>query len=152
MGTVNMLSTGDSAQYFKKLFLILGAVPILLFGCAYDQALFRAERLSDIGIGEERGFTVHKLGENYTPVLLENKGGDRFEVIEYYEKPLMMGKVTEESWRVYRIYFINDKLVGYERCSRGDAVIAYEKWLEESPQLSMPGKRVRTVSLSQYFD
>jgi hypothetical protein len=49
------------------------------------------------------------------------------------------------------VYFINNKLVGYERVRDG-GIIPYEEWAEPTPSLSFPGKRVQAVSLSQYFD
>jgi hypothetical protein len=133
-----------------KQFCIFTAL-LFVLGCARDPALFSARHLSRVQVGEEKEFALMKLGPDFTPLVLENKSGDKYEVMEYREKPAVIGKLSERSWRLYRVYFINNKLVGYER-ARDEGIIPYENWIEAAPSIGMPGKRIQAVSLTQYFD
>jgi hypothetical protein len=129
----------------KNNFYLFAAL-LFFLGCSRDPALFSAGHLSRVQVGEEKEFALMKLGPDFTPLVLENKSGDKYEVMEYREKPFIIGRD-----RAFRVYFINNKLVGYER-DRDEGIIPYENWIEAAPSVSMPGKRIQTVSLTQYFD
>ncbi len=124
------------------LFLFL----FLFSACSHDPRLFTADHLEKIQVGEEKEFALLKLGPDFTPLVCEDKYGDKFEVMEYREKPFIFAAT-----RVYRVYFVNNKLLGYER-SRGGEVTPYEHWVDPQPSFNFPGTRVRAVTLTQFLD
>lgn len=118
-------------RFMKRLIFIL-ALCFIASGCAttdWNRTFFAAD-LAKVSGGENKALVIKKLGNEFTPIALETKNGHRFEVLEFNEKPIYVGRLNRAYWTPYWIYFMDDKLVKYER-AEGKAFLEHTKWMQE---------------------
>ncbi len=118
-----------------KRIMVLLPILILFSGCTtiYGKnwtRTFSTSDLAKVSGGEDRESVIKELGGVYTPVALEIQGGHKFEVIEFNEKPDYVGRVNKAYWTPYWVYFMDDKLVKYERATQ-QALLEHTKWIQE---------------------
>ena len=106
---------------------------IVLMGvtsCATWSRTFFASDLSKITLGENKSFVVEKLGGTYTPVASAVEDGHRLELFEFVEKPLYVGRVNKAYWTRYWVYFMDDRLVKYERAT-AENLLEHQRWVQD---------------------
>lgn len=106
---------------------------IVLIGvtsCATWSRTFFASDLSKITLGESKSAIVEKLGGTYIPVASAVEGGHRFELLEFVEKPFYVGRVNKAYWTRYWVYFMDDKLVKYERAT-AENLLEHQRWVQD---------------------
>lgn len=90
--------------------------------CATWQRTFFKEDLSKISPGEDKQTVVSKLGGTANPIAFETKNGHTYEVLEFVEKPVYVGRVNDAFWTRYWVYFEDGKYVKYALATEANAM------------------------------
>lgn len=140
----------------KDIFLCCGLVGLmaLLSGCTtiYGKnwtRTFFASDLAKINIGEGRASVVEKLGGVCTSIALETKDGHKFEVLEFNEKPSYVGRVNAAYWTPYWVYFMDERLVKYERATQ-QALLEHTKWMQEVQSMALTMDAFKGTAVMPY--
>ncbi len=99
-------------------------------GCASWSRTFFAKDLVNVNLGEEKSAVVKKLGGVATPVAAQTHEGHLFEILEFAEKPFYAGRPNKAYWTRYWVYFMDNKMVKYEKAYAADA-IEHDKWMAD---------------------
>ena len=119
-----------------------------IYGKEWNRTFFATD-LSKVSGGESKDSVVKTLGGVCMPIALEVQDGHKFEVLEFNEKPGYVGRVNKAYWTPYWVYFMDDKLVKYERATQ-QALIEHTKWIQEVEAMAATMGAFKGTALMPY--
>jgi hypothetical protein len=127
-------------------FLLSGCTTI--YGKEWNRTFFSSD-LNKVSLGEDKASVVNKLGGVYASIASEIKDDHKFEVLEFNEKPDYVGRVNKAYWMPYWLYFMDDKLVKYERATQ-QALLEHAKWMDEVQGTALTMEAFKGTSVMPY--
>lgn len=109
--------------------LLIGLVAVS--GCTTMERTFMATDLAKVSIGDSKATVVAALGGVATPVAVATEDGHVVEILEFVEKPVFVGRANDAFWSRYWTYFVDGRLVSYEKAYDADA-LAHEQWVDST--------------------
>ena len=137
---------------FSLIFLLLLCINNIgcttIYGKEWTRTFYTTDLVKVSG-GENKESVVKKLGGICTPIALEVQDGHKFEVLEFNEKPSYAGRVNKAYWTPYWVYFMDDKLVKYERATQ-QALIEHTKMIQEVEAMAATMDAFKGTALMPY--
>jgi len=124
-------------------------ITMLLSGCATWNRTFFASDLVKLSGGENKADVIKNLGGVCTPIDFQTQDGHKFEVFEFNEKPFYVGRANKAYWTPYWVYFMDDKLVKYER-AEGQALLEHTKWMQDVYAMAITMDAFKGTALMPY--
>lgn len=130
-----------------KQWMVMILVVVSTASCATWTRTFFAGDLSIVSLGDDKDVVIEGLGGVYTPVASVTRDGHLFEVLEFVEKPFYMGRANSAFWTRYWVYFMDGKLVKYERAT-AENLMEHLKWIDNVMAMAATIDAFKGTSLS----